>query len=105
MNEGYKTIRNMTDAEIGALVRAKNDGKVIEVVDSVKGAWVPAPAPGWHPRATYRVRHEPVHETIVMFGEPGFAFSPDMQDGDTHRITFDLIDGKPDCDSIKMEAL
>ena len=24
---------------------------------------------------------------------------------DTHRITFDLIDGKPDCASIKMEEL
>lgn len=25
--------------------------------------------------------------------------------GDTHRITFDLIDGEPDCDSVKMEKL
>jgi len=26
-------------------------------------------------------------------------------DRDTHRITFDLIDGKPDCDSIRMESM
>jgi hypothetical protein len=98
MNKGYKTLRNMTDAEIGALVRAKNEGKVIEVVDTVKGAWVPAPAPSWHPRSTYRVRLEPKREiervTIVN------------ADGVTIGIgTVVCEDGRPDCGSVKMEPL
>jgi len=98
MNEEYKTLRNMTDAEIGALVRAKNDGKVIEVVDSLKGAWVPAPMPGWHHRCVYRVRPEPKREiervTIVN------------ADGATIGIgTVVCEDGKIDCDSIKIKPL
>jgi len=106
MNEEYKTLRNMTDAEIGALVRAKNDGKVIEVVDSLKGAWVPAPMPGWHHRCVYRVRPEPKRETVTLHGSvTDEVWGRGTMELDTHRITFDLIDGRPDCDSIKMETL
>jgi hypothetical protein len=100
-----KLLRDMTDAEIGALVRAKNEGKVIEVLDSLNGAWVPAPAPGWWPRAAYRVRPEPKRETVTYtWGEDVLAVSSLNRKG-THHITFDLIDGRPDCDSIKMEEL
>jgi hypothetical protein len=56
MNEEYKTLGEMTDAKIGALVRAKNEGKVIEVLDIVNGAWASAPEPGWYESVAYRIR-------------------------------------------------
>ena len=106
MTQDYKTLRNMTDAEIGALIRAKNDGKVIEVVDTCNGAWVPAPMPGWHPHATYRVHPEPKRETVTLHGSAtDEVWGRGTMEFDTHRITFDLIDGAPDCDSIKMEPI
>ena len=107
MNEEHKTLGEMTDAEIGALVRADNEGKVIEVLDSLSGAWVPAPVPGWHHRCAYRVRPEPKRETVTLYGsvtdEVWGRGGP--TEYDTHRITIDLNGGKPDCDSIKMEEL
>ena len=106
MTQEYKTLREMTDAEIGALVRAKNEGKVIEVVDTLNGAWVSAPAPGWWSRNAYRVRPEPKRETVTLHGSvTDEIWGRDQTGYDTHRITFDLIDGEPDCDSIKMETL
>ena len=101
-----KPLRDMTDAEIGALVRAKNEGRVIEVVDTFNGAWVPAPMPGWWPRAAYRVRPEPYRETVTLHGSvTDEVWGRDQTGYDTHRITFELIDGKPDCGSIKIEPL
>jgi len=101
-----KSLRDMTDAEIGALVRAKNEGKVIEVVDTFNGAWVPAPAPGWYLRNAYRVRPEPYRETVTLHGSvTDEVWGRDQTGYDTHRITFELIDGKPDCGSIKIEPL
>jgi len=35
----------------------------------------------------------------------GWVFGPGRCASDTHRITFDTIDGEPDCTSIKMEKL
>jgi hypothetical protein len=104
-SETTKTWSEMTPEEKGALLLAHHEGKVIEVRAQLADTWSVRENPNWCEGGIFRVRHEPVHETIVMFGEPGFAFSPDMQDGDNHRITFNLIDGKPDCDSIKMEEL
>jgi hypothetical protein len=101
-----KPLGDMTDAEIGALVRAKNEGKVIEVVDTINGAWVFAPAPGWWSRNAYRVRPEPKRETVTLHGSvTDEVWGRSMPEYDTHRITFDLINGKPDCASVKMEAL
>lgn len=106
MTQEYKTLGEMTDAEIGALVRAKNAGKVIEVVDILNGAWVLAPAPGWWSRNAYRVRPEPKRETVTLYGcATDEVWGRGTMELDTHRITFELIDGKPDCGSIKMEPL
>jgi len=50
------------------------------------------------------MKPEPVRETIELCGK-GRVFEDRQLPSDTHRITFDLIDGKPDCSSIKMEKL
>jgi hypothetical protein len=50
---------------------------------------------------------EPKRETVTLYGcreNDKWGFSEKRPD-DTHRITFDLIDSKPDCDSIRMEEL
>ena len=96
-----KPLRDMTDAEIGALVRAKNEGKVIEIWDYDE--WLEA-EPAWDATNAYRVRPEPKRETVTLYWRKGNP-AHNIEHGDTHRITFDLIDGKPDCDSIKMEEL
>ena len=101
-----KPIRDMTDAEIGALVRAKNEGKAIEVADTFNGAWEPAPQPGWYASVAYRVSPEPKRETVTLHGSvTDEVWGRGTMEYDTHRITFDLIDGRPDCGSVKMEAL
>ena len=110
-----KLWRDMTDAEKGALLLAHHEGRVIEVWASDR--WVADPV-AFHDKFAYRVRPEPKRETVTLrggdFGRNGaiaWSFlhsghiSPYTISPDTHRITFDLIDGKPDPTSIRMEEL
>lgn len=103
-----KLWRDMTPEEKGALLLAHHEGKVIQCfgVD----LWHDEEWPFWHPEAAYRIRPEqsvePKRETVEIRGHVGLGWSSlDFDDDDTHRITFDLIDGKPDPASIKLEAL
>jgi hypothetical protein len=57
----------------------------------------------WQPIET-----APKIETVTMYGfknwrETWYFWSNDKADYDTYSITFNLIDGKPDTASIKME--
>ena len=106
-NPDRKPLRDMTDAEIGALVRAKNEGQVIECFyDGECSAWVSCD-PEWCPDDIYRTRPpEPKRETVKChWGSWGFTLGHSSSDRDTHVITFDTIDGQPDCASIRMEPL
>jgi hypothetical protein len=53
------------------------------------------------------MKPEPV--TVTLKGNHtksmGWIFGSRHPQNTTHRITFDLIDGNPDCSSIKMEKL
>jgi len=102
-----KLLRDMTDAEIGALVRANNEGKVIEGLWIDEETWTVLSEAHFHNmNMAYRVRPEPKRETVMLHGSVTDELWGRAQTGyDTYRITFDLIDGKPDCDSIKMEEL
>ena len=109
-----KLWKDMTPEEKGALLLAHHEGKEIEWSSTdgpnmwCDGKWRPCNAVGKFPEYAYRVKPEPVVETVTLFGQAGFcwAFSHLQEDdGDTHRITFDLVDGKPDCNSIKMEEI
>ena len=52
----------------------------------------------------YRIRKEPVRETVTLYGSTdGFGAGGSM--ADYYQIAFDTIDGKPDCSSIRMEAI
>ncbi len=94
-----KRWRDMTDEERGALLLAEHEGKVIEVwqedlmcFDEPFNSGLPFRS--WH---AYRIRPEPKRETVTITNF--------HENARGHSITFDTIDGKPDCDSVKMEEL
>ena len=98
-----KLWRDMTDAEKGAILLAKHEGKEIEGFSYVKG-WVSDHGSFSQDRA-YRIKTEPKVVKYHWTGTPdgGFAGTDDL--GDTHMITFNTINGKPDLSSVKMEKI
>ena len=71
--------------------------------------WQPAGDPMfWGDGLQVRIRKEPVKGTVTRYGGMGpdgeWAFGDERSESDTHKQTFDTIDGKPDCASIKMAA-
>jgi len=100
-----KLWREMTDAEKGALLLAHHEGKVIE--RRYFCGWRQVLHNFWHDDIAYRVKPKPVREVVTFYtseGEGWSAFS-EYTPFDTHRITFETVDGKPDCSTIKMEKL
>ena len=83
---------DMTPEEKGALLLARHEGKVIQYESHGWHDCDMAP-PGWFDGDAYRVRPEPKRETVVLYA------------GDTPIGTIDLIDGKPDPDSIRMDQV
>ena len=107
-----KLWRDMTPGEKGALLLAHHEGKVIEWtghfgsefdMDSTRGT------PVWSATHAYRIKPEPKVETVTLMTAKVYAWvsEPYGKCGsqNTHRITFNIIDGEPDCTSIKMEKL
>jgi hypothetical protein len=100
-----KLWRDMTPEEKGALLLAHHEGEVIEVQKTTGSIWYKATKPIWHSDYAHRIRPEPKVETVTIRWQPSGAAVYSSGNGYTHRITFNLIDGKPDCDSVKMEEL
>lgn len=104
-----KLWRDMTPEEKGALLLAHHEGKVIEGKAQNVCNWGVCSSPVWDEGIAYRVKPEPVIETITLYGGgvKGMVWANCRRGGDldTHRITFTLIDGTPDLLSIKMEKL
>lgn len=48
---------------------------------------------------------KPVVKEVVMYGGDYDTWTERRLGSDTHKITFNLVDGEPDCTSIKMEKL
>ena len=110
-----KTWGEMTDAEKGALLLARLNGGTVEgffeTDTSVVKRWFVWCRDDYMDRIPYRIRKEPLRETVTLsireanskhgdWYTPGTPGSPP-----THTITFDTIDGKPDCASITMAKL
>ena len=104
-----KLWEDMTPEEKGALLLAHHEGKTI------KGLWEGC----WRVcdkihKFTFtiivpcRVKPELVKGSVTMedinYGRE-WNFDGHKDTNATHRITFDLVDGKPDCNSIKMEEI
>jgi len=96
----------MTDEEKGVLLLADHDGKQIEWLDSYTNTWEDKESTEFYSSLTYRVKPEPKVETVELFGFNSiFIWGEKKETVDTHKITFNTIDGEPDCNSIKMEKL
>jgi hypothetical protein len=104
-----KTWGEMTGEEKGALLLAEYEGDPIQALalDHDGSSWVRKHLKSqWFDHVAYRVKPEPEVETVTLYSfRPDEEFGNEYRDTDTHRITFDLIDGKPDCASIKMEEI
>lgn len=102
-----KTWGEMTDEEKGALLLAEHRGKVVEVQGTDPDIWVQCLTEDVQDDWIVRVRPEPKRDTVTIYGAPSkhIQWCLDQCGIDTHRITFDVIDGKPDCASIRMEEL
>ena len=102
-----KLWKDMTPEEKGALLLAAHEGKVIEYGYSGSDFCRVKPDDGkWVDGYNYRVKPEPYRRQVSLyFGELKQGALVSRVRTDTHRITFDLVDGKPDCNSVKMESL
>ena len=97
----------LLDAETQEALRAH--GGPLECYGEL--GWVTC-EPQWRLHYPYRVKPQPpapVVETVTLLTGAVYDWCADRdyQCGtkNTHRITFDLIDGVPDCASIRMVAL
>jgi hypothetical protein len=114
--ETPKLWRDMTPEEKGALLLAHHDGEVIEWSGIRKGTG------GWSEWSdcdddclwdgdfdghgfAYRVKPEPNRVTVRLYGETFHNFNDLLGYDPEYKITFNLIDGEPDVNSIKMEKL
>ena len=107
-SEEPKTWGRMTDEEKGALLLAKHEGKVVQAlaVDHTKSFWARKWGDMWHNETSYRIKPEPVVKTVVMNYIKGQnSMSTHTHRDDTHRITFNTIDGEPALGSIKMSLI
>lgn len=105
-SEAPKLWGEMSDAEKGALLLDWSDNHGRNVQQWNGSEWVPM-ATGRFGRVTaYRVRPESVREVVKIFGSGNYwTKDKTARQSDTHRITFETVDGKPDCASIKMETI
>ena len=96
--------KDLTPEEKGALLLAHHEGKDIQMYTS--DHWYTV-YPLWEDSTVYRIKPEPMQETVqvVLYGCAISAWGKEEEFEDTHCITFDLVDGEPDCGSIKMEKL
>lgn len=110
VSRAVKLWRDLTPAEKGALLLAhhENPGSV-EFLN--EDEWVTLEYLGWLDNFAYRIKPEPVVETVTVYGgntkamNRNWGFSGDHLGPETHRITFQTINGKPDCASVKMEEV
>jgi hypothetical protein len=109
-----KTWGEMTDAEKGALLLAELDGECLEQKGRVivNGEslfrWAPKQEGCWLDSFAYRIKPEPLVETVTAYADPNLGGGFEVNSHCEHwpyRITFTTTNGKPDLDSIKMEQI
>lgn len=105
--ETPKLWRDMTPEEKGALLLAMHDGLKVEFCSA--GKWLEKKFMPFLDDHAYRIKPEPKVETVTLMTAKVYDWISEPESGcgsqNTHRITFNLIDGEPDCNSIKMEKL
>ena len=98
--------KDMTDAEKGALLLAEHRGGDVEYWSGYAWNRHSKSMPLWCDGIAYRIKPAPVVETKEHTWNWAYGFfgydGPD-DPKTTHRITFDTVDGVPDCSTVKME--
>lgn len=103
-NQEPKTWGEMTPEEKGELLLAHHEGEVIENMNQGM-EWAEC-RPSWANSVYYRIKPEPKLEVVELFGTHGSEWYYDARNSkDTHRITYNIVNGEIDCTSIKMEKL
>jgi len=97
----YLTWSDMTPEAQGALLLACHNGETIQffIIDE----WVNIQFPSWERSGKYRVK--PVDPVVVaheLFGRHKLFWSGACVAPDTHRLTYNTIDGVIYCASVKM---
>lgn len=101
----------LKDAEKGALLLADFNGEDIEFWYNEEPGWqdcIGGQSPGKTESFAYRRKPEPKRETVTHTWNYAYGFHGDDGPDDpktTHRITFDTIDGVPDCSTVRMEEI
>lgn len=107
-HDEHRTWGELTDAEKGALLLAEYEGGKFALEYTI-----PGPDKSWGQKSIHEAfndewvyRVAPKRETVTLHtGQSFMAGSKDPMNHDTHRITFDLIDGEPDVSTIRMEKI
>jgi len=101
--EETKLWRDMTREEKGALLLAHYEGKVIQ--EDFGSDWIKAD-PTWRDCLQYCVKPEPLREQVKIYGRGLYWCDAKKRvPQDTHVISFMLVDGEPDLDSLSIEKL
>lgn len=110
VDTGPKLWGQMSPEEKGALLLAFHEGKRVEFLNKRARIeeWIATKTPLWSIDLAYRVAPpEPKVEVITLTGSihHHWGFIQERYVCDTHRITFNTIDGEPDLSSVKMEKI
>lgn len=88
---------DMTPEQKGALLLAHHEGKTIECYCFREGQFTTTHEPYLFDGVAYRIKPEPKVEVVHLMNFHEKAKG--------HAIVFTVVDGVPDCNSVKMEAI
>ena len=105
--------KEMTDEEKGALLLARINGATLQT-KAYGSDWSDKDFSNnkFHSDFVYRIKPDPVVETVTLKGgvyeDCAYffdVFEQNKKSWYTHRITFETVDGVPDCSTVKMDKL
>jgi len=104
-DDGYMIWGDMTPEEQGALLLAEHNGADIQMF--ISSDWNDLHhSPCWFDHKKYRVKPaDPVVVTHEIYGRHELFWSFIYCEQDTHKITYNTIDGVVDCSSVVMTKL
>ena len=105
-DDEYLTWGDMTPEAKGALLLAEHDGVVIQEWNDGWKLWQFTDCSSRYNDTKYRVPPAvPVIVAYEVFGRPGFFWGSITDNRDTHKMTYNTIDGVIDCASVRMVEL
>jgi len=100
-DDGYLIWSDMTPEAQGALLLAEHNGEIIQFF--CLDEWILDSDPNWWHASKYRVKPaDPVVVTHEIFGSNEIFWGYLTNEDDTHKMTYNTIDGVIDCASVRM---